>query len=101
MRWRWRRSRPEKPCRGLDLKSTSESGRSSPSPRDPRRSGARLTDQRNGLDANGRDLVPALAQDFEPVAVEGEDLARLRDRLSFVNDEARYRRRLVVGQVPV
>src|SRR5262245_29144108 len=52
-------------------------------------------------DANGRDLVAALAQNLEAVAVKGEGLPRLGDGLRLVDDEASDGRGLIVRQRPV
>ena len=40
------------------------------------------------LDAHGRNLVARLAKNLKTIAVEREDLARLRNGLGFVDDEA-------------
>ena len=56
---------------------------------------------RRRTNAQCSDLVPGLAQDFESVAVECEDLTRFGDRLCLVDHKARDRRRFLVRQAPI
>src|SRR5947207_9351692 len=60
-----------------------------------------LVRRADGPDANRRDLIAALAQNFEAVAVERESLAGLGDGLRLMDDETGDGGRLLVRQRPV
>src|SRR5262249_46425713 len=51
--------------------------------------------------AQGGDAIARPAQHLKTKAVEREALSRLRDRASFVNDDAGDRSRFVVGNIPI